>query len=363
MQLILNMKVSHSASKQIKVIDLFCGIGGLTHGLIKEGLDVVAGIDNDSSCKFGYEYNNKAQFIDTDILKVTADQINELFGKKDDIIRVLAGCAPCQPFSKLNLNAITQKQLEPLSKFAQLIAETQPDIVSMENVSNLAVKDKYPAFSDFLKSLDINGYHYKYEVVDVSEFGVPQKRRRLVLLASKLGNIELIKRTHKDKRVTVRDVIKNLPPLKAGQANKKDPLHRSRKLAPINMKRIQATPHNGGSSSSWSTDLVLDCHKRKSGQTYRHTVYGRMSWDAPSPTMTTQCVGLGNGRYGHPTQDRAISLREAARFQTFPDDYQFTPASEAITINKIAKFIGNAVPVRLGSVIGKSIKEHVNGIK
>ena len=349
-------------SQKIKIIDLFCGIGGLTHGLIKEGLDVVAGIDNDLSCKFGYEYNNKTQFIDADILNVTADQINKLFGTKEGTIRVLVGCAPCQPFSKLNLNVITKKQLEPLRKFAHLIAETQPDIVSMENVSNLAVKNKYPAFTNFLKILDNNGYHYKYEVVDVSEFGVPQKRRRLVLLASKLGEIHLIKRTHKDKRVTVRDVIAHLEPIKDGETSKKDPLHQSRKLAPINLKRIKATPHDGGSSNSWNKDLILNCHKKKSGKTYRHTVYGRMSWDKPSPTMTTQCVGLGNGRYGHPTQNRAISLREAAIFQTFPDDYQFFPFSEPVIINKVAKFIGNAVPVRLGSVIGKSIKQHLREI-
>lgn len=344
---------------KIRVIDLFCGIGGLTHGLIKEGLDVVAGIDNDSSCKFGYEYNNKTQFIDNDILKITASDINKLFGEEKGIIRVLAGCAPCQPYSKLNLNGITEKQLEPLGKFAQLITETQPDIVSMENVSNLAVKGKYPSFANFLKTLDDNGYKYKYEVVDVSEFGVPQKRRRLVLLASKFGEIQLIKRTHKDNRVTVRDVIKHLEPLKAGEISKKDPLHRARKLASINLERIKATPHDGGDAHSWGKKLVLNCHKKKSGRTYMNSVYGRMRWDEPSPTMTTQCVGLGHGRYGHPTQDRAISLREAAIFQTFPDYYQFLPASEPIVINRVAKFIGNAVPVRLGSVIGKSIKEHI----
>lgn len=346
--------------KKIKVIDLFCGIGGLTNGLIKEGLDVVAGIDNDSTCKYGYEYNNKTQFIDSDILKVTKEDINKLFGKEKGIIKVLAGCAPCQPYSKLNLNEITDKQLEPLEKFAQLIAETQPDIVSMENVANLAVKGKYPSFTKFIKTLEENKYKYKYEVVDVSEFGVPQKRRRLVLLASKLGEIQLIKRTHKDKRVTVRDVIKHLEPLKDGQVSKKDPLHRARKLAPINLERIKATPHNGGDAHSWNKKLVLECHKKQSGKTYMGSVYGRMRWDEPSPTMTTQCVGLGNGRYGHPTQNRAISLREAAIFQTFPNDYQFFPSSEPLIMSKVAKFIGNAVPVRLGSVIGKSIKEHVN---
>ncbi|MCE9628701.1 MAG: DNA cytosine methyltransferase [Candidatus Vogelbacteria bacterium] len=348
-----------SNRKTIKVIDLFCGIGGLTHGLIKEGLDVVAGIDNDSSCKFGYEYNNKTQFIDKDILKVTAEQVNGLFGPKKDSIRVLAGCAPCQPFSKLNLKEVTQKQLEPLGKFAQLIAETLPDIVSMENVSGLADVKKYPVFANFLKTLDDNGYKYKYEVVDVSEFGVPQKRKRLVLLASKFGEISLIKRTHKDKRVTVRDVISHLEPIKDGDVSKKDPLHRTRKLAPINLKRIKATPHNGGNSDSWSDDLMLECHKKESGKTYSSTVYGRMRWDEPAPTMTTQCIGLGNGRFGHPKQDRAISLREAAIFQTFPENYKFVPSNEPIVVARVAKFIGNAVPVRLGSVIGKSIKSHL----
>ena len=348
-----------SDHKKIKVIDLFCGIGGLTHGLIKEGLDVVAGIDNDPSCKFGYEYNNKTQFIDKDIQKVTADQVNQLFGSKKGTIRVLAGCAHCQPFSKLNLKRVTQKQLEPLGKFAQLIAETQPDIVSMENVSGLADTDKYPVFKKFIQTLEENGYHYKYEIVDVSEYGVPQKRRRLVLLASKFGEIQLIKRTHKDKRVTVRDVIKHLEPIKDGESCRKDPLHKSRKLSDKNKERILATPHDGGNSDSWSDDLKLECHKKESGHTYSSTVYGRMRWNEPAPTMTTQCTGLGNGRFGHPSQNRAISLREAAIFQTFPENYQFVEPGTPIVTRHVAKFIGNAVPVRLGSVIGKSIRNHI----
>src|SRR3989304_108834 len=149
-------------TKKLKVIDLFCGIGGLSHGLIKEGLDVVAGIDNDDSCKFGYEYNNRAKFIHKDILQITARDIDRLFGEKEKTIRVLAGCAPCQPFSRLNLKRITQKQLEPLEKFAQLINETKPDIVSMENVSGLADMKKYPIFKTFVDTLKKNGYKYKY---------------------------------------------------------------------------------------------------------------------------------------------------------------------------------------------------------
>ena len=348
-----------SIESKIKVIDLFCGIGGLTHGLIKEGLDVVAGIDNDFGCKFGYEYNNQAAFIGKDILDVSADDLNDLFGSRKGTIRVLAGCAPCQPFSKLNQKKITKKQLEPLEKFAQLIEEVKPDIVSMENVSGLADAKKYPIFKTFIDTLDRNGYKYKYEIVNVSEYGVPQNRKRLVLLASRFGNIELIKRTHMDKKVTVRDVISDLEPIRHGEISAKDPLHRARKLSPLNMKRMKATSHDGGNSNNWNENLILKCHKKKSGKTYSHTVYGRMRWDQPAPTMTTQCIGLGNGRFGHPEQDRAISLREAALFQTFPRDYQFMGPNTPFVVSHVAKFIGNAVPVRLGSVIGKSIKNHL----
>jgi len=342
---------------KIKVVDLFCGIGGLTRGFIKEGLDVVAGIDNDVACKFGYEYNNRTKFIHKDILQVTAHDIEQLFGSGDGTVRVLAGCAPCQPFSQLNLNRITKRQLEPVEKFAQLIHETLPDIVSMENVSGLI---KMRVFKIFIETLKDNGYHYKYEIVDASDYGVPQKRKRLVLLASRFGEIELVKKTHVNKKVTVRDVIKHLDPIRDGEASKNDPIHRASKLTDLNLQRIKATPSNGGDSRSWGKELVLKCHKKETGKTYKNTVYGRMRWDEPAPTMTTLCTGLGNGRFGHPEQDRAISLREAALFQTFPARWRFLPPNDQVAIGKIARFIGNAVPVKLGSVIGKSIRRHVD---
>lgn len=349
-----------AAISRIKVIDLFCGIGGLTHGLIKEGLDVVAGIDNDDTCKYGYEYNNKTRFIHKDVLQVTAGEISKLFGNDKKTIRVLAGCAPCQPFSGLNTKQVTKQQLEPLEKFAQLIKETMPDIVSMENVSGLADMKKYPIFKTFIDTLTLCKYKYKYEIVNASDYGVPQTRKRLVLLASRFGEIELVRKTHKNNKVTVRDVIKGLPPIRDGEVCDKDSLHRASKLNPTNLKRIRSTPRNGGNSSSWDKSLRLKCHERESGKTYRGTVYGRMRWDEPAPTMTTQCVGLGNGRFGHPEQNRAISLREAALLQTFPKSYRFLEPKAPIYVGYIAKFIGNAVPVRLGVIIGKSIKKHVS---
>lgn len=349
--------------KPIRVVDLFCGVGGLTHGLVKEGLAVVAGIDNDGTCAFAYQHNNNsAEFIEKDILQVTAAEINKLFGPPKKSVRVLVGCAPCQPFSKLNPKRATKKQLQPLSKFASLIEQTQPDIVSMENVVGLADTKKNPIFAEFKNTLERNGYDYHYEIVDVSEYGVPQSRKRLVLLASKLGKIELIERTHKYKKVTVRDAIGKLEPIGHGKVSAKDPLHRARDLDAINLRRIKATPHDGGNSSSWSSELILKCHKAKSGKTYKGTVYGRMRWDEPAPTMTTHCTGIGNGRFGHPEQNRAITLREAAIFQTFPRSYKFAPTTEQITMKQISKFIGNAVPVKLGSVIGKSIKKHIESL-
>jgi len=341
--------------KNAKVVDLFCGIGGLSHGFVKSGFNVVAGIDNDSSCKYGYEVNNGAKFFDADITDVTPDQLNEMYGDVSGM-KILVGCAPCQPFSKLNTKDVTDQQLQPLEKFAQLITDTQPDIVSMENVKGLL---KNPVFQSFLDNLDDNGYQYSYGVIDFSDYGVPQKRLRLVLLASKHGDIKLIEPTHKEKKKTVRDVIGKIEPINDGETSKKDSLHKARLLSPLNKKRIKATPKDGGNSRSWSDDLVLDCHKKDTGNTYRGTVYGRMRWDEPSPTMTTQCTGIGNGRYGHPEQDRAISLREAALFQTFPKSYKFIHPSDEIVTSKLARFIGNAVPVRAGEIIAKSIEKHM----
>lgn len=341
----------------IKVIDLFCGIGGLTHGLVNQGLDVVAGIDNDPKCEYGYKVNNKARYILDDIANIKAIQIQELYG--DAKVKVLVGCAPCQPYSGLNKKAPTKEKMQPLEKFASLVEEIKPDIVSMENVRGLAKKGKYPVFERFVKTLERCGYKVSYGVVNVSEYGVPQNRNRLVLLASLHGPISLIEPTHKNSKVTVRDAIYNLPRVKAGIKYEPDPLHYARALSPTNEARIKATKHDGGNSKDWPEELKLECHKKESGKTYERTVYARMRWDAPAPTMTTQCIGLGNGRFGHPEQDRAITLREAALIQSFPADYQFFPKDQAFIVRDVARFIGNAVPVRLGEVIGISIKSHL----
>jgi DNA (cytosine-5)-methyltransferase 1 len=348
-----------------KVIDLFCGVGGMTHGFMLEGLNVVAGIDFDSTCKFPYETNNNAKFIEDDIRNIKSNFINELYGEADT--KILIGCAPCQPFSTLNSKRATyvddSKDWGPLDKYAELINDIKPDIVSMENVKELIKETKYPVFKRFITTLKINGYEFDYKVVDTAYYGIPQRRKRLVLLASRLGPIKLLSPTHEEKNfVTVRDVISALPPIKDGETDTNDRMHTASKLTPINKSRILATPKDGGSAKSWSEDLLPECYKKASGKTYLCSVYGRMKWDQPAPTMTTHCVSLGTGRFGHPEQNRAISLREAARFQTFPDYYQFAP-QDSFAKTAIAKQIGNAVPVKLGQVIARSIIIHLQKYK
>ncbi|HAP96082.1 MAG TPA: DNA methyltransferase, partial [Chryseobacterium sp.] len=201
-------------------------------------------------------------------------------------------------------------------------------------------------------------YHIHYEIVNCPDYGIPQKRKRLILLASKLGEIKLISKTHSiENQITVKDAIGNLKPIKDGEKDKKDPFHYSRKLSELNKKRIRATPYGGG-WKDWEEDLKLSCHKKNSGKTYA-SVYGRMVWEKPSPTMTTHCIGYGNGRFGHPEQNRAISLREAALLQTFPLNYQFVEDINKLNTAVAARQIGNAVPVRLGQVIAQSIKQHL----
>jgi len=349
--------------KRIKVVDLFCGIGGLSHGLLNAGLTVAAGVDNDPSCKFAFEKNNGAKFILRDVAKFTARELKALF--RGAQVKVLVGCAPCQPFSSLNRKRLTKRRAQqhwyPLYRFMRLIRAVKPDIVSMENVPELANEKKYPVFSDFIECLDSLGYKISFCVVDAAEYGVPQRRRRLVLLASRLGDISLVRgrRCNAKKFATVAATIRSLPRLVAGEADPSDPLHRASSLSKLNRMRIAATPKNGGSAKSWNKKLVPPCYRRRTGKSYMCTVYGRMRWNTPAPTMTTQCTTLGTGRFGHPVQDRAISLREAALLQTFPKKYKFAQHATEISMRNLARHIGNAVPVRLGRAIGASLRAHI----
>lgn len=341
-------------------VDLFCGIGGLTHGLQLSGLTVNAGFDIDPSCRFAYEANNNSRFIEADVANLTGEDIAEYYPQ--DAVKVLVGCAPCQPFSKYTQryrkSGHSGSKWRLLDSFARIIQEIRPEIVSMENVPELSTQT---VFTDFQNMLMNNGYHVQWQVVYCPNYGVSQSRRRLVLLASLLGNIHLVEPFYQPSNyLTVRDVIGNLPPIVAGQADPNDPLHCASRLSEINLTRIkQSVP--GGTWREWDEELLLDCHKKDTGGTYP-SVYGRMEWDEPAPTITTQFYGYGNGRFGHPEQNRALSIREGAMLQSFPANYVFIDEGESVIKRKLGIHIGNAVPVNLGRAIGVTILNHVREV-
>jgi DNA (cytosine-5)-methyltransferase 1 len=356
-------KLTHT---DFEVVDLFCGVGGLSHGFVKEKFNVKAGIDFDNSCKFAYESNNNAIFFHRDVKDLTCSELKSLYDEKKR--KILVGCAPCQPFSIYNRKSSNiENRLEDkwklLYSFSDLIDDTEPEIVSMENVPLVVTFDGGKVFKDFISRLESKNYLVSWSIVNAQDYGVAQRRKRLILFGTKLGEkIKLIGPTVKDgKFKTVLDAIGHLPNINDGEAHPNDPLHYSKKLNDLNKERIQATPE-GGSWKDWDERLLLDCHKKESGKKFG-SVYGRMKWNEVAPTMTTYCIGLSNGRFGHPEQDRAISLREAALIQSFPEDYKFIDPNSEFSSPTIARQIGNAVPVGLGIAVAKSIKNHIREIE
>lgn len=340
------------------VIDLFCGAGGLSHGFRLEGYHVAAGLDLDEGCRFAFEENNQAPFLRRDVDTLEARELDGLFYRHEP--RILVGCAPCQPFSSIGRGEDDPKW-RLVSKFADLIVATRPDIVSMENVPRLLDFQGGSVFREFVERLKAAGYHVHYRVVFLPDYGLPQKRSRLVLLASLHGEIDLEPGAcTPDSYATVEQAIGDLPPIAAGERHPDDPLHTSCNLTDINLRRIRASKP-GGTWDDWDTDLVTQCHRVPTGKGYR-AVYGRMRPDAPAPTITTQFHTFGSGRFGHPVQDRALSLREGAILQSFPRGYAFVPPGGKIEFTRLGRMIGNAVPVLLGRAIARSIRQHMEEV-
>ncbi len=339
---------------KIQAVDLFCGVGGLTHGMIRAGIKVRAGVDIDCHCKFSFEANNDAKFIEADVAKLQAEVVQRLF--RGERLTLLAGCAPCQPFSTYSRSGRNQNyesQWPLLRQFGRLVSEVQPTFITMENVPQLV---DHEVFQSFLVAL--NGYSLWWKVIDCTAFGIPQTRKRLVLLGSKLGPEKLELAETFNSVVTVRETLAHLQPVSAGESDPNDPLHVAPSLSAVNLERIRASAP-GGTWRDWPPRLRAKCHLKATGQTYP-SVYGRMEWDKPSPTITTQCFGFGNGRFGHPEQDRAITLREAAMLQTFPENYQFVASATEVRFNRLGRLIGNAVPVTLGEEIANALIKHAN---
>ena len=372
-----------TCDNSIDVYDFFSGCGGTSAGLRAAGMNIKLGLDFDKHAARTFRRNfPEAAFICQDIKSLEVDELEEYIDKSPNRKRriLFTGCAPCQPFSVLNRwnkrvedPTTDEKELRRREKrdkehkekesllleFIKFIEHFLPDFVFVENVPGFQkISDDYAPFSELLSVLNRLGYHYPDpKIIEMHKYGVPQRRRRIVLIASRLGPIDYPKETHDGKDVpfvTVYNKIggdNELPEIKAGECHPDIPNHQSAGLSPINLERIKEIPV-GKNRLVLPEHLKLACHKNRDAV---HTdVYGRLFWNEPATGLTTRCTSLSNGRFGHPDQNRAISAREAARLQTFADTFIFEGG-----INAISRQIGNAVPVELALRFGDKFTEHL----
>jgi DNA (cytosine-5)-methyltransferase 1 len=325
----------------------------MTCGLRQAGIDVIAGIDFAEECKETYEFNNKgSRFICADIKSLEVEILEKQYGicKNDDKL-IFVGCSPCQYYSIIHTKKDKSKASKDLLKeFMRFVSYYNPGFVLVENVPGLLSKEDsvYPEFRAFL---DEKRYAVKDEIVDMSYYGVPQSRRRFSLVASRLG-IDVCLPPKETRQKLLRDVIgieNGFPPISAGHIDQTDFMHTTTSLSEKNLARVRRVPHDGGSRLAWKDDpdLQLMCYVGKDNS-FRD-VYGRLRWDAPSATITTNFVNTSSGRFSHPEEDRGLSIREGASLQTFPRDYVF----KAKTIRANARIIGNAVPPEYGRRLGE----------
>lgn len=343
---------SKSTNKaKLKAVDFFCGAGGMSYGLHVSGIKILGGVDVDEDCEKTYKFNlPKSVYLKEDITKLNVSKLAkefELVSGDNDLI--FCGCSPCQFWSKISTNKTkSEKTAFLLEHFERFIGHFRPGYVVVENVPGLLTKKHQsilPGFLDFLKK---NGYIWGDGIVDASHYGVPQHRKRYLLIASRCVDKVQLPKASTGKTPTVKQYIANLPVIDAGEVYSKDKLHRASVLSRENLKRIRRTPINGGDRSAWKEDLHLQIKAYEGKDNIFKDVYGRMHWEKPAPTITTRFNSLSNGRFGHPCQDRAISLREGALLQTFPKEFKFFSGNQS----SIARQIGNAVPPALAERIG-----------
>lgn len=334
----------------MNAVDLFCGSGGMSEGLRQAGFKLVAGVEIDALAAQTYARNHGAKkIINEDIRKLNPEMIIKRLKKQP--LHLLVGCPPCQGFSRmrrLNRNTIASDDRNTLLlEYYRFVEELEPYTIMLENVPQL---EHYPLFKDVVNKLSVLGYNIKYATFDVSSFGVPQRRKRVVLIGSRLGEIDLTPAPNIAKHV--RDYISHLPL----PQNSTDRLHnRFPKHGEKISKLIELLPKDGGSLHSLPAEFQLRCHAKEN--VGFNDVYGRLKWDKVSSTITGGCLNPSKGRFIHPEQNRCITAREAALLQTFPNDYYF-PAEESL--QKVALLIGNAVPPRFAYYHANHIKQHIN---
>lgn len=351
-----------NADVKLKAIDFFSGAGGLTYGLKRAGIDVIAGIDNDLSCKETFEENNEgAVFLERDVTEYRpVDLERELTVRRDDDFMVFAACAPCQYWTIIQTSKEKSKETsELILDFKRFVEYFRPGFIIVENVPGISSTPGSP-MGKFIEDLDSFGYSDPaHSITDMSMYGIPQKRRRFTLLASRVTDIELPKPTGQS--ITVRDVLgttNGFPSICAGKRDETSFLHTSAKLSDKNLERLRLTKKDGGDRSGWKGKQHLELPCYSSSEKKFPDTYGRMWWDKPAPTITTRFTSISNGRFAHPEEDRAISLREGATLQTFPRNYHFIGES----IASIARMIGNAFPPAFAKIIGEQIISHAKNI-
>lgn len=334
-------------------IDIFCGCGGTSQGLKEAGFNIVAGIENDELAAHTYKVNHsKTKLWDIDIRELSPDMLLNYHKLKKGRLDLLTGCPPCQAFSSIRrLNGkkrIYDKESKDLIfNFLAFVEGLYPKVVMIENVPQLIEDYRFSKVVNHLRSL---GYDGQPKILNAADFGVPQRRRRMVYIASRIGDLGNFAPLISNENVTVRDAIASLPLAgHSGDALHDLPEKRSKRVSQL----IKMIPKDGGSRSALGEEAQLSCHKRCSGF---NDVYGRMSWDGVAPTITGGCVSPSKGRFLHPEQNRAITLREAALLQTFPQDYFFSTSKGKY---KTAEMIGNAFPPRFVRFHAAKIREHI----
>lgn len=356
-------KNNTTSNTGIKAVDFFCSGGGMSYGLQKAGIEILAGIDFDKNCEATYKANIKnAEFILADVFDLKeADLENRLSLQKNDDNLLLIGCSPCQFWSIINTDKKKSKETKNLLKeFRRFVEYFSPGYVVVENVPGVLSKKKQSGLSGLINWLKKNKYKVHYDIHEVSDYGVPQNRKRFTLIANRVTKREIAP-IKSERRLTVRDVIgveNGFPAVCHGNRDSSDFMHTVAGLEEINIQRLLRTEKNGGTRISYADieELAPNCHKNDSVN-FKDT-YGRMWWDRPSPTITTKFFSISNGRFAHPEEDRAISLREGAVLQSFPKNYLFRTTS----IEKTARMIGNAVPPKYAESIGSAIiQNHCNG--
>ena len=344
------------AQDQIRVADFFCGCGGTSAGLRAAGMRIGFGLDFEKDAGNTFRANfPEAEFLQKDISDAHPSEVESLLGTEPNPL-LISACAPCQPYSSFVGTRRKDARRALLLRLVPFIRLLEPTFIFIENVPGMrAIHANAGTFARFRKALRELKFAVTTAVVDCRDYGIPQRRRRLIVLASRLGPISIPEPTHggtdRPPYVTVWESIGDLPPIDAGDVHPQVANHHASDLSPLNLRRIRATPP-GGSRFDWPEELWLDCHK--DGHRGHPDVYGRMNPDAPAPSLTTKCTSISNGRFGHPFQDRPISVREAACLQTFPRDFIFKGSMKSTT-----RQVGNAVPVTLAEKMGTAfIKQY-----